>query len=237
MQKESTRTAVLFFTRSAEVEADFKQFTSGGQNTKNVQIAASLIEHTREQISDAGLPCFQINEQDQVGSTFGERFANAFQSVFEKGFDHVIAVGNDTPLLKSKHITEAAKRLRSGDVNVILGPSNDGGTWLMGYSREAFDATAFEQLPWNSDRLFESVLQQSKEIGSVDLLEVLSDIDDPSSLQTFVCTVHETLSVQRLIKRIKSILSTKSSAPRYEDLFLVFAPAHQKILLRAPPVA
>lgn len=237
MRSQSQKTAVLFFTRSAEAEADYKQFALNGQKAQSVQIATSLIEHIQTQISDTDLPCFRINEQNQIGHSFGERFTNAFRSVFDEGFDRVIAVGNDTPLLESKHITEAAQRLSSGNANIILGPSTDGGTWLMGYNREAFDANEFQQLPWKTSHLLETILEKFGNVNDIGLLETFSDIDDPQSLKAFSQTVHARLSILHLIKRIGSILSTVLCAPRVQKLFLIPTPVFRNVLLRAPPAA
>jgi len=164
-QLETQNTAVLFFSRSPKAEGKSKQLAHHSCDQNNTRIAEALIRHTRRQITNSGLPCFIFDEVHQQGSTFVERFTHAFESVFAEGFKHVIATGNDTPGLKAAHITSAARKLTSGKSDVVLGPTTDRGTWLMGYSRHPFDANAFRQLPWNSQDLLDELLSQSPKIS------------------------------------------------------------------------
>jgi len=211
MQKQCGNTAVLFFSRSPKAEGKSKQLIHSTEH-KNTRIAEALIRHSRRQISDSGLPCYTFDEEGQRGLTFAERFTNAFKDIFSKGFEYVIAIGNDTPGLKADHLIKASQRLASGESDVVLGPATDGGTWLMGYSRYAFDADAFQQLPWNSSYLLNEVLSQSPEECTITLLKELADIDDHASLRQFIHTFYGDWSLARLARQIQSVLfSTVSS--------------------------
>lgn len=235
MQNRSANIAILFFTRSAETEAHYKQFTHDPQHYKNTQIADHLIEHTLCQIKETGLPYFVFDERQQIGSTFGERITNAFCTIFDKGFDHVIAVGNDIPQISKKHILKAAQKLKAENSDIVLGPDTDGGTWLMGYSRNAFKANLFEQLPWTKSGLLDAIFEQADDTLNIALLRTLSDIDNPHALTIFVKKSFFDASLLRLIHQLTSILSTccrKQSTQHFVPLpFLLF----QNILLRAPP--
>lgn len=236
MHRVESNTAILFFARSAKAEADHKRFTRDGRH-KDIQIADSFIEHVQHQISDANLPCFRFDETKQVGDSFGERITNAFRSVFNKGYDHVIAVGNDTPLLETRHISDAVQRLESSTTDIVLGPDKDGGTWLMGYSKTAFESTHFQQLPWKTPHLLQAILQYSAGSKNIDLLETLSDIDDADALRAFSQTSHLDISILQLIQRIGSILSAvvKPVMNKPTSIGPVFF--FRNNLLRAPPTS
>ena len=63
-----------------------------------------LNRHTIRQIEHSGLDYFHFTEKEQEGGDFGERFIHAIQSVFNKGYEYIITLGNDTPQLRTKHI-------------------------------------------------------------------------------------------------------------------------------------
>lgn len=235
MDNQSNNIAVLFFSRSAKAEARHKQFLRHQNTPQNTQIANTLISHTYRQIQKSGLPCYHIDETQQVGHSFGERFAHAFQQVFDDGFDYVISVGNDIPQLRAHHIKHAAEQLQSGNAEMVLGPDADGGTWLMGYSKQIFDIEQFLNLPWNTDRLLEVILEQSSGT-STKLLETFSDIDDPRALQIFAQSRYNDNSLLKLARELQSILSIcfcHSAANRQAVIRFPFLRIHS---LRAPPL-
>ena len=106
-------------------------------------------------VQKSGLPYFLYTEKEQNGHSFGSRFVNAIQEVFDKGFTNIITVGNDTPQLKTSHLNTAATQLEAH--KFVIGPSTDGGFYLMGLEKSQFDATAFLELPWQSSRLCSSL--------------------------------------------------------------------------------
>lgn len=231
---QSPNIAVLFFSRSAPAEAACKQFIQPGRHTQNANIAQSLISHTLRQIKQARLPYFHIDEQHQIGSNFGERFSHAFNTLFDRGYDYVISVGNDIPQMQAHHIREAANKLRSGK-KIVLGPDTDGGTWLMGYSREAFSADRFRQLPWNTDRLLDAILKKQCG-GEIELLQTLSDIDDPQALATFAQRRYSDQVLLRLIQKLLAILSGAFYTQLSTPFVSLQTPSFRPHLLRGPPL-
>ena len=80
-------TAILIFANSAEFEAVQKPFRS------SETLFDALNEQTIKIVEKTGLPYFHFSEKNQYGATFGERFANAIQSIYDKGFQTVITIG------------------------------------------------------------------------------------------------------------------------------------------------
>ena len=233
MGNSPEHTAILFFSRSGPGEAKHKQFVSDSR--KNSRVAHSLITHSYQRAKQADLPVFHIDEQQQQGATFGERFTHAFQQVFERGYDYVISVGNDIPQMQTHHIKKAAQQLSSGQADVVLGPDADGGTWLMGYSRKAFSADGFRRLPWNTDRLLATILDQRNNI-KIHQLERLSDIDDGRAFQQFLRDKWISVSLTALIRRLRTILGAFTPHPSTVSLFFSQFFSHRANLLRAPPI-
>jgi len=66
----------------------------------------------------------------------GERITAAFIQAFDDGCDEVIVAGTDVPDLSIDTFTLAFLHLQS--FNVVIGPSNDDGYYLIGLKRNVF---------------------------------------------------------------------------------------------------
>ncbi len=235
-QHNSQNVAILYFTRSAKAEGMNKAFT-GRTVHQNTDVARLLIDHTQKQIEETGLPFFIIDETRQVGSSFGERFAHAFQQVFNKGFDSVIAVGNDTPQLRADHLLQAAKLLSNGSSQKVIGPAADGGTWLMGYHQKAFCCQIFKSLPWNSSSLLDTLLEQTSAEIQISLLEdILPDIDNSRTLVSFLKKKWPNEIISLLVWQLRSLLFNYISKFSEQHTFFPSLTVLPARLLRAPPL-
>ena len=136
-------------------------------------------------VESTGLDYFHFTEKEQYGLNFGERLANSIQEVFDKGYESVICLGNDTPLLTISLIQDAAAALETG--KVVKGKSLDGGVYLIGLHKNLFDHTSFQALPWQSSAL---AVAFHKYIASQNqrllVLEALADIDTEQDLEDFL---------------------------------------------------
>ena len=171
-------TAILIFANSAEKDAERKSFLSA-------DAIAALNKDTLKKVKKSGITYFHFSEKNQVGANFGERFSNAIASVFKKGYQNVITIGNDTPHLKTNHILKAAHQLEHS--NLVLGPSKDGGFYLMGIKKAHFNKKAFVKLPWQTNLLnaYISKLSASSN-SSIAYLELLNDLDAQEDIATIL---------------------------------------------------
>ncbi|MDC6387775.1 DUF2064 domain-containing protein [Maribacter sp. PR1] len=170
-------TAVLIFANSSEEELQYKPIQHGEV------LFDALTKQTLKKVEKTSLSYFHITEEQQEGSSFGERFTNAIQNVFDLGFEKVITIGNDTPHLRSKDIRNAAAALISG--KTVIGPSLDGGFYLMGIHRDNFDPDHFVNLPWQQIGLYNALLQNlERKNCTIYNLPVRSDIDDFQDIKT-----------------------------------------------------
>lgn len=175
----NSKTAILIFANSGQQEAFAKPFKS------SQLLFDELNRHTLKKVKSTGLPYFHISENEQIGNSFAERFTNAIQSIYDKGYDSVISIGNDTPHLKSAQISQAAKQLNSHDI--VLGPSLDGGFYLMGLKKSHFKAEIFLKLPWQTAGLSQSIYRLiASNRTKLFKLETLTDIDSLSDIKLLV---------------------------------------------------
>jgi len=166
-----SKTAILIFANSSKEEVKHKRIAN---DQKLFDTLTSLTIKTAEK---SRLPYFHYSEKEQIGCSFGERFTNAIQAVFEKGFDNVITIGNDTPKLKAAHLIEANGQLQKN--KFVIGPSLDGGFYLMGINKKQFNAKMLLNLPWQRSNLSKLLLDSmaSNHGNEVSFLPTLLDLD------------------------------------------------------------
>lgn len=125
-------------------------------------------------------PCWTLEPQGP--GDLGERMARAFQSEFDVGTDRVVLIGTDTPELLETDLHEALDALRRHDV--VLGPSLDGGYWLIGLSEP--HPRLLEGIDWSTPAVLQQTLQKATVEGlQVHLLRVLADIDTGEDLSAY----------------------------------------------------
>ncbi len=195
----NSNTAILVFVNSAQKESAQKPMPG------SLTIFESLNKKTITTVKRTGIPYFIVTEKEQVGLSFGIRFRNAFFHVFEQGFNNVIAIGNDTPQLRVKDLMTASQELTKG--KCVLGPSLDGGIYLLGIPKKVFTLISLEQLPWQKNYLESTIFSEFEVRGQpVVRLHRLLDIDSTKDLFDFICFA----SRQKfsLLKLILSLLHT-----------------------------
>ena len=98
---------------------------------------------------------------DQRGDDLGARMATAADEVFRKGYQRVLLVGTDLPDLPESTYQDALTLIAAHDV--VLGPSSDGGYYLIGLAHPAPDL--FRDVPWSTDQVLRVTLAKAKEAG------------------------------------------------------------------------
>jgi len=182
MNSKEKKTAILYFALSQREERKHKSFF---YHTTTHQ---SLTDHFKGVFKRSGLDFFHYSEKEQEGETFGERFTNAITSIYDKGYQSVITVGNDSPGLNLHHIRKAIEALEAH--KFILGPSLDGGFYLMGLRKEYFNKNQFVNFSWNTSKLSTEIKESISEYtqGYVQL-NYLGDIDSAIDLKNIIASL------------------------------------------------
>lgn len=146
----------------------------------NRQVADLLLQHTLFVAKGSGIPVVVIRPEQQEGSSFGERLANAFQEAFSMGYQRVIGIGADCVELTAADLLLAQHALDKG--RMVLGPGTSGGAYLVGLHIDSFDPEALAMLNWQTDELLnELVLYGYRMQASMGNLTVLDEKTDASS--------------------------------------------------------
>ncbi len=118
--------------------------------------------------------------QPQCNGELGERLDSGISETFSKGSEKVICIGGDCPKLNNSHIQAAFSALDS--VDVVFGPTDDGGYYLIGLN--APKTELFQNIPWSASNTLKASIAVTEALGLKHaMLETLYDIDDQSSLQ------------------------------------------------------
>ncbi|WP_282001486.1 TIGR04282 family arsenosugar biosynthesis glycosyltransferase [Geotalea uraniireducens] len=117
----------------------------------------------------------------QAGANLGERMANAFSQVFQRGYQSVAIIGTDSPDLPAAFIEEAYARLARPAVDAVFGPSEDGGYYLLAMKRLLPEL--FAAIPWSTDAVLARSLARAAAAGiAVELLPAWYDVDEAADL-------------------------------------------------------
>lgn len=118
--------------------------------------------------------------EPQVPGDLGTRLNAQFAAALSAGCRRVIALGSDSPTLPGELVTQAFRRLEECDV--VLGPSDDGGYYLVGAAGRV--PPIFAGMPWSTPALWPTTLARLAEHGLRHAtLPPWYDIDDIDSLR------------------------------------------------------
>ena len=114
---------------------------------------------------------------------FGATLMQAFDGVVARGHACACLINADSPTLPPALLAQAATALLAGGERLVLGPSNDGGYYLIG-ARRLYPAL-FQGIAWSTAIVFEQTMEQARRIGlDVTVLPTWYDVDDGPSLDT-----------------------------------------------------
>ena len=114
----------------------------------------------------------------QGDGDLGARMSRMFDRAFQAA-DRALVVGTDAPAVDDATIRRALEALDSADV--VLGPSRDGGYYLLGLRRPR--PGLFEAIRWSTGSVMRETAERARGEGlAVTFLEVESDIDTAADL-------------------------------------------------------
>jgi uncharacterized protein len=120
----------------------------------------------------------------QSGGDLGERLRVALARGLASGADVAAVVGSDCPSARATHVRAALGRL--ADHDVVVGPAEDGGYWLLGVRADAASRALpalFDGVGWGGSGVFEQTLERAGAASlSVAVADRLADIDRPDDL-------------------------------------------------------
>lgn len=130
----------------------------------------------------AGIVPEEFELLPQRGNAFADRLVFAIEDLLSLGFESVCLINSDSPTLPTRAFVEAARILSRPEDRVVLGPSADGGYYLIGLKK--LHRSLFENITWSTEHVLAQTLERAQESAlEVQFLPAWYDVDDRASLQ------------------------------------------------------
>lgn len=217
---------VLLFARAPGAEAAAKGLPGG----------EALFQLSQARVRDAiaalaGVDLVLVPPAAQIGAGFGERLEAAFRDASRRGYEEIVTVPGDVPELTARDLAAAFRALSRS--STVLGPSPDGGVWLIGIRAGAvLPSDFFEEVPWLTARVFEALVSNAP--GSVVLAEK-GDVDLLADASRMRRAARAASDVD-LVAALGVLLGVSFSIRAAEASFAAFAPLSLPPPSRAPPL-
>jgi rSAM/selenodomain-associated transferase 1 len=116
----------------------------------------------------------------QQGDDLGARMSAAFDEAFRRGARRAAVIGTDVPWLSRDRVAEAFRALDEHEV--VLGPTADGGYYLLALNRSRPEL--FRGIAWSTASVLASTVERAAGLGlRVQMLGPLADIDTIDDLR------------------------------------------------------
>ena len=120
----------------------------------------------------------------QKGENLGKRLQHCFKSSFDKGFEKTIVLASDIPEISENIINNAFKCLEYKDA--VIGPSYDGGYYLLGFNKKSYAAQIFEDISWSTNLVYEETLGKIEAYKlQYSVLDKINDMDTIDDIRKF----------------------------------------------------
>jgi rSAM/selenodomain-associated transferase 1 len=132
-------------------------------------------------------PDFQLIQQQ--GADLGARLDHALTSYLSHGYDHAVIMDSDSPTLPAEHLSQAFTALSDG-AQVVLGPCEDGGYYLIGCSQPV--PRLLREVRMSTPTVAADTIRLANEAGlHLVQLPTWYDVDDGASLVRLAQEIEE----------------------------------------------
>lgn len=126
----------------------------------------------------------------QQGDGLGARMLKAFVETFVAGYERIVIIGTDHPTLPLAFVERAFEELAE-PLRVVLGPSDDGGYYLMGMND--LHPALFEGMTYSHGAVFDQTLQRAQALAAqTSILPPWYDVDTPDALRRLLADLFTT---------------------------------------------
>ena len=116
----------------------------------------------------------------QVGSNLGQRLDHVLTRCLQDGYGQAVVMNSDGPTLPVRHLRRAFQDLDDPEVDVVIGPSDDGGYYLLGLKRPCPEL--FE-VAMSTPRVLQDTLELARRLGlRARSLDTWYDVDNQVDL-------------------------------------------------------
>ena len=126
--------------------------------------------------------------------------------------------------MSAENFAEAVELLSTSEDRVVLGPSDDGGYYLIGVKKP--HGHLFQQIDWSTERVLNQTMQRATEIGiEIKLLPTGYDVDDDAGLRRLCNELLTDTTAADIAPYTRRFLASFSRAKEIVGTLLVAASA------------
>lgn len=130
-----------------------------------------------QELVPPGFVCFPQRDGD-----LGHRMHSVFVDLSDRGYKSIVLIGSDLPVFPIRFLQEAFAMLERSRRDLVLGPSRDGGYYLIGMNQPVVEI--FKGIPWGSEMVLSVTTEKLSSLGlDSHLLPLWFDIDSPEDLR------------------------------------------------------
>ena len=130
-----------------------------------------------------------VHLYEQRGDGLGARMQRAFQETLDDGYKRVVVMGSDHPTLPLSFLREAFRTLEEAG-SICLGPTEDGGFYLLGMS--AVYPELFADMTYSHSEVFADTLARAgRTDAGLKVLPQWYDVDRPEDLGRMLSDLDE----------------------------------------------
>lgn len=194
-----SRTALAIFVKNTDLGRVKTRIAVDSDDVKALSIYKKLLNITKQNVLNIEVEKFVFydreidstdiwdeaifNKQLQVGNSLGDKMFQAFNLLSHNGFSKIILIGSDCPYVSDKIIKQAETAL--DDNNFVLGPSTDGGYYLIGMTKVT--QVVFNEIEWSTEKVLQQTIDNISSISqSYFLLEPFTDIDHLKDWEDYI---------------------------------------------------
>ena len=122
----------------------------------------------------------------------GQRLYHVYSSL-NKSFDYTIFLGMDSPQITESLILQTISILESYPPKFVIGPAKDGGYYLFGGTQE-LPEFVFTDVTYSSNHTLSEFTENLKQMGEIETLTELSDVDTKDELRSVYSEFHGPLT-------------------------------------------
>jgi rSAM/selenodomain-associated transferase 1 len=176
---EARSNALVVFTKNPVAGKVKTRLAKDIGDTMALKVYMQLLKHTREITQeldfcenkifyDEFIPARDNWKEDyydkylQGEGDLATKMRNAYKTMFDEGYEHVIIMSPDCPELTSARIKQAFALLRNKDF--VIGPLRDGGYYLLGMS--AYNPEVIENMEFGTGKACAETIKRFEEMGA-----------------------------------------------------------------------
>ncbi|MBE9503180.1 MAG: TIGR04282 family arsenosugar biosynthesis glycosyltransferase [Proteobacteria bacterium] len=129
------------------------------QSCKGVDLYIACHPSAKHPFYEEAQKRFTLTLIGQGAGHLGDRMKRVISQLKSAGYDEIVVLGSDSPSIPVKMIDDSFERLKKSDL--VIGPSIDGGYYLIGFSGEL--PPIFDGINWGTESVFSETMERLKD--------------------------------------------------------------------------